>query len=75
MGGAVPAVVNAANEVAVAAFLGKQITFPGIMEVVTNTTHALSDAAHISSIDDIFEFDTAARALANEQLKKQKKPL
>ncbi len=75
MGGAVPAVVNAANEVAVGAFLRRELTFTGIFDVVTETTSALSDAAKISSIDDIFDFDAAARVLATEILKKQAKPI
>ncbi len=65
-GGAVPAVLNAANEVAVAAFLGKKLDFVGIFEVVEQTVKALSDAEHIFSLDDIFAFDGAARSLANE---------
>ena len=70
-GGAGPAVLNAANEVAVSAFLKKQLTFTGIFDVVTETVEALKDAQHISSIDDIFAFDTAARALAKEKMKQQ----
>lgn len=70
-GGAVPAVLNAANEVAVSAFLKKQLTFTGIFDVVTETVEALTDARNISSIEDIFAFDTAARALATEKLKQQ----
>ncbi len=67
-GGAVPAVLNAANEVAVAAFLKKRLSFTGIFDLVGETVERLSDAAHISSIDDIFAFDGAARRLANELL-------
>jgi len=67
-GGAVPAVLNAANEVAVAAFLSEKLDFIGIFDVVTKTVEALPDAAHISSLDDVFAFDNAARALANEFL-------
>ncbi len=72
-GGAVPAVLNAANEVAVGAFLKGALSFTGIFDVVTETTNALSDAANISSIEDVFAFDNAARSLANENLKKHKK--
>ena len=67
-GGAVPAVLNAANEVAVGAFLHHKLSFTGIFDVVCNTVNALSDAKHISTIDDIFSFDNAARRLANEYL-------
>ena len=68
-GGAVPAVVNAANEVAVAAFLGKKLTFPGIAEVVTETAERLrTEASHAETVEDIFSFDARARAVANEIL-------
>jgi 1-deoxy-D-xylulose-5-phosphate reductoisomerase len=67
-GGAVPAVLNAANEVAVAAFLAGKLDFVGIFDVVTRTVEALSDAANIASLDDVFAFDSAARSLANEFL-------
>ena len=67
-GGAVPAVLNAANEIAVGAFLKGKLTFTGIFDVVTQTVNALSDAKNIASVDDIFAFDSAARRLAKEFL-------
>lgn len=67
-GGAVPAVLNAANEVAVASFLAHKLSFTGIFDVVMKTVNALDDAKNISSIDDIFAFDSAARQLAKEYL-------
>ena len=67
-GGAVPAVLNAANEVAVGAFLQEKLSFTGIFDVVTKTVEALEDAKNSSSIEDIFAFDSAARRLANEFL-------
>lgn len=67
-GGAYPAILNAANEVAVAAFLDKKLSFTGIFDVVTETFEALPDASRIWSVDDIFAFDGAARSLANEFL-------
>ena len=70
-GGAVPAVLNAANEIAVGAFLKQGLTFTGIFDIVTETVEALPDAKHISSIEDIFAFDNAARALATEKLKQR----
>jgi 1-deoxy-D-xylulose-5-phosphate reductoisomerase len=69
-GGAVPAVLNAANEVAVDAFLHKKLSFTGIMDLVTNTVMALPDARNISCVEDIFDFDRAARAKAKEFLAK-----
>lgn len=70
-GGAVPAVLNAANEVAVAAFLQHKLSFTGIFDLVTETVNSLPDAAKIDSIDDIFAFDGAARRLANEILERR----
>ena len=72
-GGAVPAVLNAANEVAVGAFLEKKLDFLGIFEIVEQTVNALPDASRIVSIDDIFAFDGAARSLANEFMAKRNK--
>ena len=74
-GGAVPAVLNAANEVAVDAFLHRRLTFTGIFDVVCETVNTLTDAAHISSVEEIFEFDNAARRLANEILIKRSQTL
>lgn len=70
-GGAFPAVLNAANEVAVAAFLEKKLSFTGIFDVVEQTVHSLPDASRIFSLDDIYAFDGAARSLANEFLAKR----
>ncbi len=67
-GGAVPAVLNAANEVAVAAFLRGSLSFTGIFDVVSKTVEALSDAARIGSVEDVFDYDVAARQLAGEFL-------
>ena len=69
-GGAYPAILNAANEVAVAAFLNKKLSFTGIFDVVTETFEAIPDAGRIWSVEDIFAFDGAARSLANEFLEK-----
>ena len=67
-GGAVPAVLNAANEVAVDAFLHKKLSFVGIFDVVGETVERLSHAASITSIDDVFAFDGEARRLAKTLL-------
>jgi len=62
-GGTLPAVLNAANEVAVAAFLEKRIPFPGIwrlVEEVMNRHRSVADAA----LDAILAADQWARAEA-----------
>ena len=67
-GGALPAVLNAANEVAVEAFLKKKIGFTDIFDVVTETVDRLSAASLAKSLDDIFAYDAEARRFAGERL-------
>ena len=62
--GAVPAVLNAANEVAVAAFLDRRLSFYGIVEVVTEAVSTLAGAKNAKSLDEILSFDAEARELA-----------
>ena len=69
-GGALPAVLNAANEVAVQAFLQHRLSFTGIFDLVTETVCALDAAKNENTIDGIFAFDSEARTLANEFLKR-----
>ena len=63
-GGALPAVVNAANEVAVSAFLGERLSFYGITETVTEVVERLSSAARVNTLEDILAYDREARAEA-----------
>ena len=67
-GGAVPAVLNAANEVAVAAFLREKIPFYRIAEVVSETVSRMSDAASRTALDAILASDREAREVANSIL-------
>jgi 1-deoxy-D-xylulose-5-phosphate reductoisomerase len=67
-GGTAPCVFNAANEVAVAAFLEGRLPFLGIAEVVAETL-ASSDAAPARDLDDLFAADMEARRHAEEALK------
>ena len=72
VGGAVPATLNAANEIAVAAFLGKKIGFYDIFEVVEESVAALrSKAREAHTIEGIFEFDLLARQMAKELVAKR----
>ena len=70
-GGLRPAVLNAANEIAVAAFLDGRIRFPGITALVAETL-AQFDAGDAQSaapdIDAILAADAEARARATELL-------
>ena len=66
-GGGAPAVLNAANEVAVAAFLGGQIGFSRITAVVEDTiTRHRADAP--GNLDDVLALDQEARMRAGEIL-------
>jgi 1-deoxy-D-xylulose-5-phosphate reductoisomerase len=62
-GGARPAQLNAANEVAVAAFLSGRISFPAIVDTVAHVLDADAPAAP-ASLQDIFSVDAASRAAA-----------
>ncbi len=64
-GGGAPAWLNAANEVAVAAFLAGRIGWLAIAEVVAETLDAF-DGAPIDSVDAVLEADRAARARASQ---------
>jgi len=59
-GGARPAILNAANEAAVAAFLAGRIGFLDIASIVGKVLDRYSPAAP-ASLDDIFAIDAAAR--------------
>ncbi len=59
-GGVLPAVLNSANEVAVAAFLNLEITFPQIAETVARTMDIVHQGSE-TVLEDILEADKAAR--------------
>jgi len=60
-GGTSGAIFNAANEVAVAAFLDRRICFGMITRLVERTMNAV-EAAPVKDLDDIHRADQAARA-------------
>ncbi|MGO8755084.1 MAG: 1-deoxy-D-xylulose-5-phosphate reductoisomerase [Gallionellaceae bacterium] len=64
-GGTAPATLNAANEVAVAAFLAQRISFLSIPIVIEEVLAALP-VSSASKLDDVLGADAAARALAQE---------
>ena len=68
-GGALPAVLNAANEVAVSAFLNKKIGFYDITESVCDVCERLSKAKDVTTLDSILDYDKEARTLAKSILK------
>jgi 1-deoxy-D-xylulose-5-phosphate reductoisomerase len=64
-GGAAPAVLNAANEVAVAAFLAGQIAFTRIAVMVEDVLAAYSPPAP-ASLADVLAVDAEARSTTRE---------
>jgi 1-deoxy-D-xylulose-5-phosphate reductoisomerase len=66
-GGAAPVVLNAANEVAVHAFLDGRLSFPGIEAVVEDALAAL-DRVPVRSLDDVFAVDDEARRHAGARI-------
>ena len=68
-GGAAPAVFNAANEVAVAAFLRGRVTFPGMAKVVAGTLEALEGCA-ADDLQEVLRVDGAARRRAAAEVER-----
>ncbi len=64
-GGTSTAILNAANEVAVDAFLQRQIKFTDIAKLIEKVLHDLP-ANEASSLEQILADDAAARVLASE---------
>ncbi len=60
IGGTLPAVLNAANEVAVDAFVNRKLDFPGITELVRRTMNAHKVIAN-PTLEQILEADAWAR--------------
>lgn len=63
-GGAAPAVLNAANEVAVAAFLDQKIGFLDIPEVIRQTLSEIPEAV-LTDLDSVLKVDQLARNYAH----------
>lgn len=68
-GGTAPAVYNAANEVAVEAFLNGEIKFTKIADTIRGTVEGLESTAQ-PQLEDIIEADRRARRLARQTLEK-----
>lgn len=64
-GGTLPAVMNAANEVAVAAFLARKIGFLDITAIVERVLSGYSGAVPVN-IEDILDADRVAREAAHQ---------
>jgi len=68
-GGTLPAVMNAANEIAVAAFLDRQVRFPQIWRMVEEVMNRHTNVAH-PNLDAILRADQWAREEARRLLGK-----
>jgi 1-deoxy-D-xylulose-5-phosphate reductoisomerase len=66
-GGTLPAVMNAANEVAVAGFLDRQVRFPDIWQIVEEVMNRHTSVAH-PDLDAILQADQWARKDARDML-------
>ena len=62
-----PAVLNAANEIAVDAFLKRRMTFTDIPRMIEHTLHAIGQET-IFTLDDVLKTDAHARVIASEWL-------
>jgi 1-deoxy-D-xylulose-5-phosphate reductoisomerase len=67
-GGTAPTVLNAADEVAVAAFLEERIPFTAIPAVIERVMEAMP-AASVSHFDDLFAADAEARERSQKQVR------
>jgi len=65
-GGSYPAVLNAANEVAVELFLKEKISFLNISELIDDAMQ-MHDARETTSIDDLIEIDAQTRRYVYEK--------
>ncbi len=68
-GGTMPAVLNAANEIAVESFLSGKISFTGISRICAGAMES-HKKENISSIEHILEVDGEARVKTREMVKK-----
>ncbi len=71
--GTAPAVLNAANEIAVEAFLGRRIGFLDIADIVgevLNRADATGEIGPSSNLDDALAADAAGRRLARDMIRR-----
>ena len=72
IGGTLPAVYNAANEIAVAAFIDGRLTFPGIWETVARTMEVHKTEMH-AGLEAILAADAWARQNVEGLLEKERR--
>lgn len=69
IGGTAPALLNAANEIAVQAFLERRIRFPQIATIIEDVLN-LEPAVEVESLDSVLLADASARAHAEQWLQR-----
>ncbi|MBQ1837009.1 MAG: 1-deoxy-D-xylulose-5-phosphate reductoisomerase, partial [Neisseriaceae bacterium] len=69
MGDVMPCILNAANEIAVAAFLDNQIRFTQIAQVIEKTMENVPNTV-ADNVADLLQTDKNARMAADEIVKK-----
>ena len=69
VGGTAPCVLNAANEVAVEAFLGGELPFVGIAEVIDRCLDQIPTGS-VGHFEDLYAADAAARERARELIER-----
>lgn len=72
-GGAVPCALNAADEIAVAAFLERRLPFLGIPEVIERVLER-TPRRKFESIGDVLAADQEARRMAREEVDRHRVP-
>ncbi len=73
--GAAPTILNAANEVAVQAFLDRNVSFPEIAAIVSETMDEacrLGMDAALGDLEDVYAADEAGRSIATQNIAKRK---
>ena len=70
LGGAMPAIFNAANEIAVAGFIDEKIKFTSILPVIEAVvaSNAGAEKTRLRDLSDVSAIEDNARAQAHEQL-------
>jgi len=68
-GGALPCALNAADEVAVAAFLERRLPFLGIAAVIERVLER-TPRTNFGSVADVLTADSEARRIAKEEIEK-----
>lgn len=72
VGGSMPCILNAANEVAVAAFLNGEVGFLQMSDIIHETMAAVEHIA-VPSLEDYLETDRRSRRIARDLVTKNKK--